>query len=309
MLKVKPQQSGVALVLALWLLTLLGIMAAGYSYAMRTETRLAIHGVESAKARGIAEAGLWLAVAELLKPELKRQWLTDGTPYQVRFGEGQIHLRIQDEAGKIDLNTAGDALLRGLLERAAQPGDDVTYMLNAILDWRDRDRLPRTPGAEDSDYEHAGHGAKDGLFNSIEELSSVAGMTHEIYTTIFPALTVHSLQGGIHPMVAPREVLSALPGSNVELVDAFLSSRRNGDEIVALPAGMDERYFSGARGTAFTITSEGAVGGSRVKLDMVITLNNGSRPPYSVLSWRESKPAYNAPQAANASQEILAYGR
>ena len=248
MLRVKSGQSGVALVLALWLLTLLTIMAAGYSYAMRTETQLAIHGLELAKARAIAEAGVWLAVADLLTPRLKRQWLTDGTLYAIPFGEGQIHLCIQDEAGRVDLNTADDALLRGLLERASQPGDDVTFLFHAILDWRDRDKHRRTPGAEDSDYEHIGYGAKDGPFNSIEELRLVAGMTSEVYTNVYPALTIHSLQPGIHAEVAPREVLLTLPGSDVDLVDAFLQARRDTDVVVTLPPGLDKRYFSGTRG-------------------------------------------------------------
>ncbi len=297
MSRVKSEQTGMALVLVLWLLTLLTILAAGYSHSMRTETQLTIHGVELAKARAIAEAGLWLAVADLFKPQLQRQWLTDGTLYQLDFSESQIHLRIQDEAGRIDLNTAGHALLLGLLEKATQPGDDVAFIFNAILDWRDPDKLRRDPGAEDSDYEHVGYGAKDALFNSIEELRLVAGMTNEVYTNIYPALTIHSLQPGIHAMVAPREVLLALPGSDVELVDAFVLARRNTDEVAAPPAGMDRRYFSGVGGVTFTITSEGMAGRSKLKLDMVITLNKNARPPYSVLSWRESKPAYNPRQS------------
>ena len=84
---------------------------------------------------------------ELFKPPPKRQWLTDGTGYQVGFGAGQIRLRIQDEAGRIDLNTADDALLRALPERAAGPGADVDFVFNAILDWRDPDQHRRDPGA------------------------------------------------------------------------------------------------------------------------------------------------------------------
>ena len=186
-----------ALVLALWLLTLLTILAAGYGYAMRTETKLTIHSVELAEARAIAEAGVWLALADLLKPEPERQWRTDGTIYKLNFGKGQIRLRVQDEAGRIDLNSAHDFLLRGLLEKTAEPGDDVDYILNAILDWRDPDKLRRNPGAEDDDYAHAGYGAKDAPFHSIEELRLVAGMTNDIFTGIYPALTLHSGQPGI----------------------------------------------------------------------------------------------------------------
>ena len=306
---VKPAHAGVALVLVLWLLTLLSIMAAAYGYAMRTETKLTIHGLERAKARAIAEAGLWLAVADLHKPEIKRQWLSDGTRYQLDFGEGRIYLRIQDEAGRIDLNTANDALLRGLLEKAAGPGDDVTFMLHAILDWRDPDSRRRNPGAEDRDYEQVGYGAKDGPFNNIEELRLVAAMTNDMFRKIYPALTVHSRQPGIHPLVAPRDVLTALPGGVPELVDAFLLSRHNREEVATLPPGLDSRYFGGAGGTAFVIASEGVAGRSRLKLNMVITLNKDAHLPYSVLSWRESKPEYHSSEYDNVEQRRFSYGR
>lgn len=300
MCRVKYGQRGVALVLALWLLTLLTILAAGYGYAMRTETNLTIHGVEQARARAIAEVGVWLALADLLKPEAERQLLTDGALYQLDFGEDQIRLRVQDEAGRIDLNSAHDVLLRALLEKAAEPGEDVDYVLNAILDWRDLDSQRRHPGTEDDDYAHTDYGAKDGPFNSIEELRLVAGISDDIFTRIYPALTLHSGQPAIHPLAAPREVLLALPGSDEERVDAFIRNRRNQNTPAVPPPGMDARYFGGARETAFNITSEGLTGRSKLKLDVVIILSNDSRLPYSVLSWRESKPEYAEAQAAHA---------
>ena len=100
----------------------------------------------------------------------------------------------RDEAGRIDLNSAHDILLRALLEKAAEPGEDVGYLLNAILDWRDPDSQRRNPGAEDSDYAHAGYGAKDAPFNSIEELRLVAGMTDDIFTRNL-SRTAHSNPG------------------------------------------------------------------------------------------------------------------
>ncbi|MCY3751506.1 MAG: type II secretion system protein GspK, partial [Gammaproteobacteria bacterium] len=266
----KAGQAGIALVLALWLLLLISIMAAGYGYAMRTETMLTIHGVEAAKARGVAEAGLWLALADLLKPQSARRWRTDGSRYQVNFGGNNINLSIQDEAGKIDLNAADEALLRGLLETAAAPGADVTFLLHAILDWRDPDRLRRNPGAEDSDYETAGYGAKDGPFNSVEELRWVAGMTDDVYGMIRPAVTIHHpLQPGINPDVAPREALAAIPGADAELIMAYLTTRQHADGTDGAPV-MNSGYFNAAQGPVFTVASEGMAGRGRLKLEMVV---------------------------------------
>ena len=302
------KQTGIALVLVLWLLMLLAIMAAGYSYAMRSETLLTIHGLEQAKARGIAEAGLWLAVTDLLKPRSKRQWRVDGAPYHIGFGEGKINLSIQDEAGKIDLNAADEVLLRGLLQAVSQPGADVTFLLHAILDWRDPDKLRRIPGAEDGDYQNTGYGAKDGPFNSVDELQMVAGMTRDVYEKIYHALTIHHpQQPGINPGVAPREVLSAIPGSDTELIDTFLATRRHPGEIGSAPL-MNNDYFIGGEGVTFTVTSEGRAGLSKVKLEMVISLAKDTLPPYSVLSWRESRPYHVSTQSDGLSQDAASAG-
>jgi general secretion pathway protein K len=45
-------------------------------------------------------------------------------------------------------------------------------LVDAILDWRDEDDLHLVNGAEDPDYKAAGlpYGAKDGPFDSLEEL-------------------------------------------------------------------------------------------------------------------------------------------
>ena len=299
----KMTQAGVALVLVLWMLMLLTIMAASYGYAMRTGTKLTIHHVELAKARAIAEAGLWLAVADLLKPKPQRQWLADGTPNRIDYGEGKINLGIQNESGKIDLNTAGDALLRVLLESTSLQDDEVTSLLHAILDWRDKDNLKRAAGAEDEDYEraNAGYGAKDGSFNSVEELRLVAGMTNVVYRKIYPTLTVHSLQAGVNPRLAPREVLLALSDSHTEQIDEFLATRNSPDEPITI-ADVDMPYFTGTEGNTLTLTSEAEVGQSQLRLDMVIVLNGSASQPYSVLSWQESKTTYQPLESGDAHQ-------
>lgn len=287
-------QSGIVLVITLWLVTLLSVMAAGFSYAMRTETWLTIHGVDSAQARSRAEAGLWLAVADLLLPVSERRWPTDGTPGETNFGEATISVRIQDEAGKIDLNEAGPELLLGLLEAASAAGDDVMFMRNAILDWRDPDHERLVPGAEDGDYLSAGYDAKDGPFNSIAELRRVAGMTDDIYGNIRDAVTIHSLRPGINPAFAPRIVLQAIPGSDRARIDEYLAKRHIPGEIATI-TDVDHHYFNADQGRTFTIASTATAGRSELTLTAVIELDKDMNPPYSVLSWSESGLNYERP--------------
>ena len=226
---IQSKQSGIALVIVLWMLTLLAILALSYSANTRVEIKLTAHLVQTAKANALAEAGIWQAVSELLKPPEEQAWQTDGSINQVDFAGGEINIRIQDETGKIDLNSARTELLHNLiisLDITIDNGERL-QLLQAILDWRDKDNLVRRFGAEDDEYLTAGfeYGAKDGPFNTLSELQLVAGMTPEIFKKMEPALTIHSHQPGINPEVAPREVLLALLGVSAELVDEYMLNR------------------------------------------------------------------------------------
>ena len=71
-------QKGIALVIVMWMLVLLTVLAAGYTAMMRTETRLTAQQLHAAQSRSLAEAGVWLAVNDLLKPIQNRTWPGDG---------------------------------------------------------------------------------------------------------------------------------------------------------------------------------------------------------------------------------------
>jgi len=287
----QSKQSGIALVIVLWMLTLLTILALSYSANTRVETKLTAHFVQSAKANALAEAGIWQAVTELLKPTEEQSWRADGSLHKVDFAGGKIDIRIQDEIGKIDLNSARTEMLYNLILSLdiTIDGDERLQLLQAILDWRDKDDLTRKFGAEDDEYLTAGfeYGAKDGPFNTLSELQLVRGMTPEIFKKMEPALTIHSHQPGINPAVAPREVLLALPGVSAELVDEYLLNRTGEDSSVAtaLPS-IDSRYFSKARWRIFKISSEGFISESINRIDAVVLIKRNSNIPYTVLSWQ-----------------------
>ena len=82
---------------------------------------------------------------------------TDGTVHTWDADEARISVSALDESGKIDLNVASDALLKGLLKSAG--GLDETQasrLVDAIGDWKDPDDLRRANGAEAADYRAAG---------------------------------------------------------------------------------------------------------------------------------------------------------
>ena len=288
-------QKGIALVLVLWILALLTVMATGYSYTMRTEIKLTANLLHSTQAKAIAEAGIWYTVAELLKPQHEQSWKSDGSIYTLDFNQGTFNISIQDEAGKIDLNTALSEILDGLLRSVDVPEEERLSILQSILDWRDKDNLVRSEGAEDNDYEllDYDYGAKDGPFNTVDELQLVMGMTPSLFKKLKPALTIHSHQPGIRPQVASKEVLLALPGITQETVAEILANRNtlSGPNSRIPLTGIDSKYLSRNNGFIFTITSEGIHGDSHTHIEVVVMIlrNTNLSLPYLIMSWQEDQ--------------------
>jgi general secretion pathway protein K len=287
----KQKNKGVALIIVLWMLSLLTILAAGYSNTMRTETKLTSNLVKSTQAKALAEAGIWQGITELLRPTSEQIWIADGSTYTFNFEENEIKIRLFDETGKIDLNTARPELIQGLIETVENINyDDSSAITDAILDWRDKDSLTRINGAEDEDYARLdyGYGAKDGTFNTLDELQQVMGMTASIYNKIKPAITIYSRKPTINKQMAPREVLLALPEMSAESVDNFIETRSSFSESDTLIAADLKRRASTA-GKTFTIYSEAIKGKTKAHVSAVILLKKNKDMPYSVLSWQEDQ--------------------
>ena len=279
---------GMALVVVLWLLALLSVIAFAYSASVRTELRLGASHLQGGQARALAGAGIHHAIAQVARRRHDPMRAGGVRRYTFRFAEHEVRVRIEDEAGKIDLNSAHPALLSGLLSWAGVKERERRRLVDAMLDWRDRDRLARNRGAEDEDYAAAGlhYGAKDGPYNSVDELLRVQGVTPELYRKLRPALTVYSHQAGIHPHVAAREVLLALPGVTAAAVDRYLEERERRGTLARL-AGVEDTYLAVRRGDIYRVTGEAEVGAVVARIGAVLELRLDKALPYEMLTWYE----------------------
>ncbi len=101
----------------------------------------------------------------------------DGPEYTMRFG-------ITPESSKLNLNTATEQQLRTLLTPllAGLQIEAPDEIINAILDWRDPDNDTREGGAENEYYNtlEPPYNAKNGRFDTVEELLLVRGVTAAI---------------------------------------------------------------------------------------------------------------------------------
>ena len=303
------RQRGVALVLVIWASVLLTVIATTFIVERRTDLMVVANSASLARAEAAAEAGVHRAMFEMYRNDAASdRWRADGTPRTWTFDGVPLYIELRDESAKIDINTAADALLRGLLLTSGVEEADVQKLLDAILDWRDPDSLKRPSGAEEPDYREAGLAYKpaNAPFQAIEELQLVLGMRPEIYRRLQPSITVFSRQPGINPQLATREVLLAVPGITAEIVDKYIADREaaraQGLPLPALPqAGA---YASGSTMVLNVVSEARLDDGTVFVREAVALMRPMPRKPVTFIAWRERSMPVERSQAANAAEAI-----
>ncbi|SDH69051.1 general secretion pathway protein K [Pseudomonas benzenivorans] len=274
--------AGVALVSVLWLLVLLSLIVLNLSAGSRTELQLAGNARLAASARHVAEAGVNWGAWSLLQANTAG-WLADGSTRSLELDGIGVEVALFDEQGKIDLNEADPLLLVGLLESVGLDEKAALAQADAILDWRDEDDLLQPEGAEEKEYEAVGLlGPGNRPFERLEELREVLGMSEELYQQMLPALTLHSHKAEVNPMVAPREVLLALPGIHPESIDSYIEERRRNyasGERPPLLTGVDPRLLApNAPGVNYSIVTDTAPNPDvKIRQQLLVRLQGGGR--------------------------------
>lgn len=204
---------GAALLLVLWLVSLLTALVGAYALTARIEALQGRVGSRGAMAQEIARAGMEYALVRVADRNPETHWQPNGRAYAWRFDGHDVQVRIIDETGKVDLNQADMPLLSRLMQALGEPPDVSDALAAAIVDWRDADDLGQpVGGAEDGDYAAAGrpYGAKDAPFETIAELEQVLGMTPDLYARLEPFLTLYSGRGQPDATYAQGPVLVAM---------------------------------------------------------------------------------------------------
>jgi len=86
----RQRQSGIAIVLALWLTVLLTVLASGFAFSMRNEALAARNAVSLAQARAAADGALERTAYELSRPRIADTWAPDGQAHQWSDGNAAI---------------------------------------------------------------------------------------------------------------------------------------------------------------------------------------------------------------------------
>jgi type II secretory pathway component PulK len=254
---------GFALLTVLWLLTALSAVGAASLAVARLGADVSRNRILLLRAGWAREA----CAEMLLARYAERGTVTDLDTTDLGRATW-CRATVEDAAGKLDLNRAPREMLLTLL------GSDS--LTDALLDWRDRDDVPRQRGAEAEWYRSQGRrGPRNGPLADVGELEFVRGFDQAEVAPFRALVTVRGAEQ-IDINAAPAAVLGALPGLGAEAVSLILRHRgrpiRSADELLSLlsPSARQallSRYQeyslrAGYRPPLVTVRVEGEVGGT-----------------------------------------------
>lgn len=305
------QQRGLALVIVIWILTLLSLMAGSFALSMRRESSVASALKNNAQALALAETGLGIAQFMLQHPDTEQRWQADGSLYRIPRNDSEIRIRILAESGKVDINSAEEPLLRAIINATTDDSKRQQQLLDALLDWRDADDEPRSRGAENKQYRQAGlaYQPSNLPFQSLEELQLVLGFDAEIFERMQPWITVYSGQANLNLRLAAPELLRMVGDSLKEqnIHDVYLEKRLagtdagndvKGEQTDAALADQDQTYTIMVQ----TLLEDQATAALEVVLK--IQNQNSNQPPYQILDWKQGQQVLSLFDPSEASQLI-----
>jgi len=270
-LGIQKSRSGIALIIVMLVIVVLGLLAAGFAYSMKVETTLARNAGADDELELLARSGVELAryvlgqqlniPSEASFDALNQKWaggpgstnelLADVSLEECKLGRGKFSVKIIDLERKINVNYANRLVLERAMDLLNVDSIDASTIVDSIEDWRDRNSNPQINGAESEYYLSLPkpYYAKDGPIDDLSELLLVRGVTPDHYwgpgrtnaaMKRFPAYAISFPPGG------------GVTGSSVGLFDLFntigrlqININTAPKEVLQLLPGIDESLAAG----------------------------------------------------------------
>ncbi|MGB5994521.1 MAG: type II secretion system minor pseudopilin GspK [Candidatus Deferrimicrobiaceae bacterium] len=293
---------GVVLLITLMILVLIVTLVWEIFRVGARSAQTGAFGRDSIRAGLVAEAGIAAARVALREDEgdnnydtLDEIWSRPVPP--IDLGEGTIQIVVEDEERKININrlvltngNAPDDQRLPVFQRLLEILEIDPSLADAVVDWLDNDDTPRVGGAESAFYlsRKFPYKSKNDLFDTVEELRLVRGVTQEVFEKIMPFITIYS-SGKVNINTAPAQVLMALSAGQGEadvgeiteaLANEIVEYRKDApfqkiEEIKNVSPFLSDLYKTvlrdllDVRGTAFHVRSTGEFTGTVRVIDSV----------------------------------------
>ncbi len=298
----RRNQGGVALLITLMILVMIVTLVWEVFRVGARAAQTGAYGRDSIRADLMAESGVALArlVLQLDARDNSYDTLDDAWTRAVPFdlGEGTLRVVVEDEERKLNLNglvlpngNAPDEQRLAVFRKLLEILEIDPSLADAVVDWLDNDDTPRVGGAESSFYLALPfpYKAKNDLFDTVDELRLVRGVTPEIFEKLRPFVTIHS-SGKVNINTVPKQILMALSAGQ-DAAEAGEISDSTAEEIIVyrkekpfqkieevrnVSPFLSDLYqktrfrdLIDVKGTAFHVRSSGDFGGTVRTIDSV----------------------------------------
>ena len=231
----------------LWILLVISFIAFALAAAVRTELSSAGTSFDSERALFMAKGAAETVFYKIQNPDTFPQssMRQERGEYIFQFDSGEVRVKTETDASRIDLNGADEKVLASMFESLAVEEGRRNEIVDSILDWLDTDDVPRAHGAEVSDYGQVflgrGRLPYNGPFNTMQELLLVKHMAPDVYfgradfegssaqyrkvIGLRDIATVGTGRTAVDVNTASVDVLAALPGVGRDLAAQIVSTR------------------------------------------------------------------------------------
>lgn len=264
-IEVQRRDRGIALIIVMMVILVLSVLAGGFAYSMKVETRLARNTSWESDMEWLGRSGVEygkhvLALTRMSpQPEnmysgLNQVW-AGGPPNPTnellaeiklkdhQLGPGKFTVTIQDMERKFNLSalTEGNPMSQPVLERAlllvGADSSDIPTIIDSYFDWIDPDDKPHLAGAESDFYLRmpAPYYAKNGPIDDIHELLLIKGMNERIFGETRPTFQNRGAFGTpsqpLRPTSAYPQNVPGATGSGAGLKDIFVPFHGAGSQV------------------------------------------------------------------------------
>jgi general secretion pathway protein K len=285
-------EQGFVLVAVLWLLAALALLVTVFAVHLSNSARALSLNDGALKTEALVSAGVELAAYRLQLGDGDKRPSQDA--FHVRLSGADVSVSVITEAARVDLNTAPKELLAGLLTVLGASEDDAKEGADRIIGWRTKAGAEDT-SKEDTLYQAAGrtYSPRQAPFAHVNELALVLNLSPALVERALPYVTVYSGEAGVDVLLAPPEVIAALPGMTPLKLKQFLGDRGslvNDTAAIAAALGGAGGNATAQKSRAYRILVRLRFpDGHETTSEIVIALRSKDSP-YRVLSWQNDVP-------------------
>ena len=315
-LKQMPDTSerGFVIIAVLWILVALSTLVMIFSVYLSNSARaLGVADTGIAK-DALVSASLELTAYQLLLTDEKSR-PAQGS-FRFRLDNAEVLVTFTSEAARVDLNAAPKEIIANLFEVLGAQQQAAAEVAERIVGWR---TAPKNGAANDEEALYLASGLtyspRQAPFAHVNELSLVLGVSPAMVERALPYLTVFSRSADVDVLIAPPEVVAALPGMTPEALNEFLKQRsslpRDKDAVAAalgpakaaatLPENKTYRvrtmlrFDNGRQVASEAVIMLAGAGGKNSATNVQSAVKADGKDAYSILFWRDQTEAIGPP--------------